>query len=295
MRFGVREICNVIFKAKSFMEIGNKKFYKGEPVIKFETLKTSTLEGAATTVYATGGRGNARLVAWDGERTVTFTMEDALISAESLSVLTGAGIVDTAGTSTVPTHVTEYIEYNNGWTVSEEISTKDGCTTVYLMSVNENGEFTSEPYVCVADSGKTLKLATSTEADVDKTYAPTLPTSGRAFVDYYTEKSNTMTMSIKADSFGGNFYIEAETLFREEGSGQDMPAEFIIPNGRIQSNFTFSMASSGDPSTFTFTVDAFPAMTKFSKEKVYCDIQVIYDDIVATDADLRKDTATFQH
>ena len=58
-QFGVREICDVVFKAKANMTVGNKKFFKGEPVIYFDTLKTSTLEGAATTVYATGGRGNS--------------------------------------------------------------------------------------------------------------------------------------------------------------------------------------------------------------------------------------------
>ena len=46
-----------------------------------------------------------------------------------------------------------------------------------------------------------------------------------------------------------------------------MPAEFIIPNCKIQSNFTFTMASSGDPSTFTFTMDAFPDYTRFNKTK----------------------------
>ncbi|MCI7442006.1 MAG: hypothetical protein MSA89_02790, partial [Clostridium sp.] len=82
MKFGVREICDVVLKAKAPQKIGNKIFYKNEPVIYFDTLKTSSMEGAATTVYAQGGRGNARLVAWEGERTVTFTMEDALISPE---------------------------------------------------------------------------------------------------------------------------------------------------------------------------------------------------------------------
>lgn len=67
MRLGVREICNVVFRAKATMMLGSRKFYKNEPVIYFETLKTSSLEGAATTVYATGGRGNTRLVAWEGE------------------------------------------------------------------------------------------------------------------------------------------------------------------------------------------------------------------------------------
>jgi hypothetical protein len=57
-----------------------------------------------------------------------------------------------------------------------------------------------------------------------------------------------------------------------------MPAEFIIPNCKVQSNFTFSMASSGDPSTFTFTMDAFPDYTRFDKsKKVLAAIQVIKD------------------
>jgi hypothetical protein len=55
-----------------------------------------------------------------------------------------------------------------------------------------------------------------------------------------------------------------------------MPAEFIIPNCKIQSNFTFTMASSGDPSSFTFTMDAFPDYTRFDhSKKVLAAIQVI--------------------
>ena len=55
-----------------------------------------------------------------------------------------------------------------------------------------------------------------------------------------------------------------------------MPAEFIIPNCKVQSNFTFTMASSGDPSTFTFTMDAFPDYTRWDKtKKVYAAIQVL--------------------
>ena len=57
-----------------------------------------------------------------------------------------------------------------------------------------------------------------------------------------------------------------------------MPAEITLPNVKIQSNFTFSMASTGDPSTFTFTMDAFPGYTAFDKtKKVLCVIQVVED------------------
>lgn len=65
-KFGVREIVDVVFKAKNAMTIGNTKYKKGEPVIYFDSAKTSTLESASATVYAQGGRGNARLIAWEG-------------------------------------------------------------------------------------------------------------------------------------------------------------------------------------------------------------------------------------
>ena len=67
MKFGVRDIVQVVLRAKSRQRIGKRTFYRNDPVIYFDSLTTASLEGAATTVYAQGGRGNARLLAWEGE------------------------------------------------------------------------------------------------------------------------------------------------------------------------------------------------------------------------------------
>ena len=107
MKFGVREIANVVFRAKADVQIGDTKFVKGQPVLYIDSAKTSTLEGAATTVYAQGGRGNSRLMAWEGERTVTFTMEDALISPEGFMILSGAGLIEASEEQTMKVHTTE--------------------------------------------------------------------------------------------------------------------------------------------------------------------------------------------
>ena len=40
MKFGVRENCDVVLKAKAKQKIGNKTFLKDEPVIYFDTAKT---------------------------------------------------------------------------------------------------------------------------------------------------------------------------------------------------------------------------------------------------------------
>ena len=110
-------------------------------------------------------------------------------------------------------------------------------------------------------------------------------------VDYYVEKQNGYQFEIAANSFSGNFYIEGETLYRRESDGMDMPAEFIIPNGKVQSNFNIAMSNSGDPSTFTFTVDCFPAYPKFlvegeERKKVLALLQITTDNVSGADGEI---------
>ena len=315
MKFGVREICDVVLKAKATQKVGNKIFYKGEPVIYFDTLKTSSMEGAATTVYAQGGRGNSRLMAWEGERTVTFTMEDALISPAGFMILSGAGLIEGSEDKKINVHVAEqsdevYVDAETpsaAYIITNKTLSVDKDATIYVMLM-DNGEVTSEPFVGtivtgneeitvlesagteegktpnkekVAEAkaaGKLIKIADIT--DINKPYTASDITKFKdgsvVMVDYYTQVgAGAQQIDITPDKFGGNYYLEASTLFRDT-NGVDMPAEFIIPNCKIQSNFTFTMASSGDPSTFTFTMDAFPDYTLFDKtKKVLAAIQII--------------------
>lgn len=296
MKYGIREICDVVFRAKAKMKVGDKVFYKHEPVIYFDSLKTSTLEGAATTVYAQGGRGNARLAAWEGERTVTFTMEDALISTLGLAILTGAGVIDASSTNKIIQHVTEPIVVGKNGTIklSEKPHEVSGEHTIYVMKLDEHGNVEGEPYIYMNKAEATdneIVVLKPKAGEYKYTATPDFKENDKVLVDYYVERtSGAQEITITADKFGGNFYVEASTLFRDASTGVDMPAEFIIPNAKVQSNFTFTMASSGDPSTFTFTMDAFPDYTRFGNEKVFSAIQIITsaaeDDYirVATDA-----------
>jgi hypothetical protein len=293
MKYGIREICEVVLKAKAKMAVGNKIFYKDEPVIYFDTLKTSSLEGAASTVYAQGGRGNPRLIAWEGERTVTFTMEDALISSVGLAILSGADVIDATDAKPVIQHITETVTVDEDdaitlkyapYVIADE-------NYIYVMKLDDNGNPDSEPYIYVVDGEDAKRIVVKTDGGY-KADDETVPVKGNVvLVDYYTaRKTGAQQIEISADKFGGNFYLEASTLFRDT-NGVDMPAEFIIPNCKVQSNFTFSMASSGDPSTFTFTMDAFPDYTRFDKtKKVLSAIQVITDDDEDATGDVRTKT-----
>lgn len=161
-RFGIREVCHCTFTPAK----------ESDPYFVIDTAKMSTLEGASTTVYAQGGSGNSRLVAWEGEKTMTFTIEDALITKESFRALTGATLA-------------------------------------------EGNIFKIYPY-----------------------------------------------------SFAGNYKITAYTLFRDE-DGIDHVATIVIPKAKLQTQLNLSMSPTGDPSTFTFTFDAFPDKNGDDKNLIF--------------------------
>lgn len=291
-------------------------------------------------------------MSWDGEKTLTFTMEDALITTDSLALLAAAkgkkmsGEVHTQkrlGVSDKAQPDESYVYIN---TADKTITLNDndalgkvaGNGLVYVLAADEGG-FNSEPFLFTVNSLKSeaiYKLLTEKPSDWETQYATyytktdettysavTAGSGGKAptfevnkyytkvsdqtiektskdggktltacpydpengamkgyspkdlkelenataiYLDYYTTGHGFTRLTIEPDSFGSNFYIEAETLFRDD-SGADYAAIFTIPNCRVQSNFTITMASSGDPSSFTFTIDAFPGYTRFDPSK----------------------------
>jgi hypothetical protein len=301
MKFGVREICDVTFKTTAAgQKVGNTVFAKaGMPAFSIDTAKTSSLEQATTTVYAQGGKGYNRLIAWEGEKTLTFTLEDALISPMGLAVLSGAGLIKSGNDNKAHVHVTidANLDANGVATVTladlKEETGKARATQFYVCNTDD-----IPAYGTVIDGsgagiefipnalvvGGNLVTADNKAVIVDSENPVTFTADGYANktvkLDFYLVMSNGVTeVEIKPSDFGGFFYIEAQTLFRREDTGLDMAAEIILPKVKVQSGFTFSMAASGDPSTFTFTMDAFPGYTMFDRtKKVMCVMQVIGTD-----------------
>lgn len=302
MKYGVREICDVVLKKRSAGWFGKLYLPKNAPVIYFDTLKTSSLEGQSTTVYAQGGKGNPRLVAWEGDRTVTFTMEDALISPESFSILSGAGFMDAAESQAIYVHTTQQVQVASDGSIElEKVPTTENGAEMYIMIMKDDGSIDAnkiplkiEPTEGVAKiDGIQEKLTAAVTAynnsydgkikdfvKIDDTKDYTI-TNGETvlYVDYYVKATDGVKqIDIEAGKFGGSYYLEASTLWRDQSTGDDYSAEFIIPNCKVQSNFTFTMAPTGDPSTFTFTLDAFPEYTRFNRtKKVIAAIQIVED------------------
>lgn len=323
MKFGVREIVDVVFKAtENGQRIGDKTFKKYQPVFMIDTATTSSLEQATTTVYAQGGKGYARLIAWEGEKTMTFTVTDALMSPMGLAVLTGAGLITPSKAKQSHYHVTVngVVEDATGTvkidfaSIREELGLGDMkaidiCKTIEIYATRLDGSgagidwynlvqltnTSQTDYVTIQDTNvasentATFKVGNGTitvsEGAETYTFSSYAPKGATVQIDFYVIMNNALTeVVIEPSSFGGYFYVEAQTLYRREDTGKDMAAEIIIPKAKVQSAFTFTMAASGDPSTFDFVMDAMPGYTRFdATKKVMCKMQIVGTDSDAVD------------
>lgn len=93
MKWAQREAVDVVFKAKSTLKLGAHTYRAGEPIMILDTVTTSNFEVGAETTYVNGGRGNARQLSFQGDKTTTFSFTDATLSNEGLALLAGAELI----------------------------------------------------------------------------------------------------------------------------------------------------------------------------------------------------------
>ncbi|ETT49350.1 hypothetical protein BSK66_26760 [Paenibacillus odorifer] len=232
MRYGSREIMDVVLKDKK----------TGEPKVYLESLTTSTIELAGSTVYARGGKGHPKLIGWDSEKDITMNMEDALISKESLSILTGSKFKKASKI----VHKKEVVDVLEDFKVtlakiplaSQKLfiyKTKDG--TSMDSKVNH------------------MISATPSTPDLDLKGVTGISVGDKLIFDYYyTSPITTQSIEITSDIFPGTYLLEGTTLWRNE-DGYDVEALYTVPKLKVLPNFSIPMASTGDPTPFIFTCE----------------------------------------
>lgn len=177
-------------------------------------------------------------------------MTNALLSAEGIAILTGADLIRADGknedTFVKAHHTTVFEVTEQNFTTGkltlptdDPVPVNDPDLPAYVMLMDNNSEM----------SGIAIKGTVDGTGGITLSPAELLEVGDIVMVDYYSEhKADAMQIDITPEQFAGYYYIEGSTLFRRESDGYDLPAELIIPRGKIQSNFTFTFASTGDPS-----------------------------------------------
>ena len=114
-KFGIKEVADV-----SFYKLDNGTASQ-TAALTFDTLKVSNLEFTTEEAFARGGKGNPKLITWDYNREATLTLQDALLSMETLAAIFG----DASASTSVNINADTYAGYYKvvGWTYAK---TTDG-------------------------------------------------------------------------------------------------------------------------------------------------------------------------
>jgi hypothetical protein len=242
-RYGIKEVADV-----TFYDI-NEDGTRGNPVLYLDTLKVSTIEQTAETSDARGGKGNPKLITWDYGKDITVTLEDALFSAKSLSIMFGNGTVN-AGSDNITK------------TVMARLGEGATLTTITIDVYDPAAQKTVRKAVNYADLGNynVTGIKVFNENSIPVTVTATGACTGegmekgaRVFVTY-TIPVNKKEIIVSADSFPGTYYITGDTYARSDVTGDDQFFQFIIEKAKVTSENTITLEAEGDPSVFNMNL-----------------------------------------
>ena len=226
--YGLREVADL-----TFFDLTTNK-----PFLYMDYALTSTNENSADTTYATGGKGNPRRLAFDGNRQSTLTISTQIIDFRIIALLAGA-------------------EVEKGTTINvfkREVLTAatDGKITLSKIPVANTVTVFPLSFDAVAGEEKIIEVA-------DKVVTITGGEAGIQYVAYYQFESdeNAEKISFKAKNFPKYCRIVGDTLIKSETTGENEPFQMVAHKAKPQANFTLTMASEGDPTTLELTFDLF--------------------------------------
>lgn len=274
-RYGIKEVADV-----TFYKI-NSDGTPGAPVLFLDTLKVSTIEQTAEQVDARGGKGNPKLITWDYGKEITLTLEDALFSPKSMSIMMGDGNV-TQGTggyirktavARLGTAAEGKIKLVNDYITADVYDATEGSKRVKLYLGGEAtapaGEVKINNQLAFSITGATSKLydedgtvldETFTESDLKSLWTTglTVPTGsnldGHKVMFTYWVKATTKTIVVSGDTFPGTYYVQGDTYSRSDVDGRDQFFQFIVPKAKLTAEQTITLEAEGDPSTFNMNL-----------------------------------------
>ena len=270
-KYGIKEVANVYFEA---LEDDKKAgVYKGDIVLFLDTLKVSTIETTAENTAAQGGWGNPKLVQWDYGKEINITLEDALMSLESLRFMLGGAIKKSASAQDpiIVRHTEEVVCDSTG----KVPLPKDHLTGVTMHPI---AKYNHPIRLINLTKGTRTQIVVEDAAGANKAFDgekviafvnPALigaePQNSEAgdhirifweeVLENDTGSETAVEVTISPDTFPGTYKVVGDTFMRSEKTGKDEPFQFIINKAKVQSNVTLTLQAEGDPTTFEMTLN----------------------------------------
>lgn len=271
--FGVKELYEVVLKAKVPMQFGSRRLEEGEPVLYFENVSISMLSERNSPIMARGGWSNMPRVIWEDRSEVTFSLTEGVMSSISMGILLSANMTEKQEGTSIAVPIREGpFELDTGggfylnhypilppqkkvfiYEYERDVGQRKVYGTIDKTRYNPlTGE--TEPYIILFDDKqKTI------EADATKHY----------MVDYYYEyKDEALIYLIQKERFNGLFTLEGKFYSKDENGGLNYTNLIYMPKVRVVSDINLRLGERADPTTSVFNIVGMPEKTDDSNNLI---------------------------
>ena len=141
--FGIKEVADVGFYEVGTVTIDeNGAITEGTPLFVLDTLKVSTIENTAEQADAKGGKGNAPLIIWDYGREINITLQDAVLTQKTLSMMFENNVTNADNEIVISANTFPGTYSIVGKTFARGMDGKDSLFTWYVPKAKVNSEVT---------------------------------------------------------------------------------------------------------------------------------------------------------
>lgn len=282
--FGVKELYEVVLRAKVPMQFGSRFLEEGESVLYFENITMSVLQQKTNAIMARGGWANLPRVIWEDRSEVQFVMQEGVMSSISLGVLLSANVatqLDNEGPLLInkregPFEIQEDariflehwpVEYPRRKTFIYEYERDVAQKKIYGKRIEglDDGFGVERPCLELYQD-----KALEEKADINKKY----------IVDYYYEYGNeALIYTIQKERFNGLFTLEGKFYSKDENEGKNYTNLIYMPKVRVVSDINLRLGERADPTMSVFNIIALPETVSSNKQSLIMEITRLNEDI----------------
>ena len=283
--FGTKELYEVVLRAKTPMQFGERRLEADEPVLYFENVSMSLLTQQATPIMARGGWANLPRVIWEDRSEVTFTLSEGVMSSISMSILLSAKVTSGAqqekpllvskreeqqglqehGDKNILYLTHKPIMYPEKKSFIFEYAHDVAQRKVYGELLDENDDPLGRSKVAVYED-KEHKI----NADANKQY----------IVDYYYQyNKQALIYTIQKERFNGLFTLEGKFYSKDENEGLNYTNLIYMPKVRVVSDINLRLGERADPTVSVFNIIGLPENTGNNRNGLIMEITRLSEDI----------------
>ena len=260
--FGHKELYEVVLRAKTPMQFGDRYIEAQEPVLYFDNIQMSLLNEQNRPVFARGGWANMPRVIWDERTEVQFQMVEGVMSQVGMSILLSANVMAKEQDQPLYIHKQEgpfkvgpdrhiYLKH---WPVDSSIK------KTFIFDFDRRAiqkKIYGKRVLGLTDPlGQELHCIQIFE---DKNCTIPADNSREYLVDYYYEyEKEALIYSVQKERFNGLFTLEAKFYSKDENEGINNTNVLFMPKVRIVSNINLRLGERADPTVSTFNIIGLP-------------------------------------